>query len=190
MRLEFNEATHTYTLGERHLPSVTTILKAEGFIDSTWFTEYSRDRGTKVHQAIRLYDEGELDEDALDAVLVPYLAAWRRFLADGQVEIDASEVQLASPVYGFAGTIDKLARIGGRGVAILDIKTSRTPARWWGLQLAGYHILQGEVGRRRYTVQLLDDGSYRLHEYKDREDRAVFLAAVAVYNWKRRENGN
>lgn len=189
MTLVFDESTHTYTLGGRRLPSVTTILRAEGFIDSTWFTEYARDRGTKVHQAIALFDAGELDEGLLDPVLAPYLDAWRRFLSDAQVTIDASEVQLASPIYGFAGTIDKLAVVGGAR-AILDIKTSRSPARWWGLQLAGYHILQGEVGLRRYSVQLLDDGSYRMQEYRDRTDRAVFLAALSVHNWKKgRENG-
>lgn len=190
MTLLFDAASHTYTLEGRQLPSVTTILQAEGFIDATWFTEYGRDRGTKVHRAVALYDAGELDESCLDPVLVPYLDAWRRFLSDAEVEIDASEVALASPIYGFAGTIDKLARIGGRGPAILDVKTSRTPARWWGLQLAGYHILQGEAHRRRCAVQLLDDGSYRLHEYNDRTDRAVFMAALTIHNWKRRGNGN
>ena len=185
MTLLFDAASHTYTLEGRQLPSVTTILQAEGFIDATWFTEYGRDRGTKVHQAVEFYDAGDLDEDSLDPVLKPYLAAWKRFKEEAHVTIEASEVRLASEVYGFAGTIDKVAAIGNVK-AILDIKSGQVQP-WTGLQLAAYHILLNEPARKRYAVQLNNDGSYRLHEFKDRSDRAVFLAALTVHQWKRRE---
>jgi hypothetical protein len=184
-KLEFSDSEHVYRLDGRVIPSVTGILRDEQFIDATWFTEYSRDRGTKVHQAIEFYDVGDLDEETLDPVLRPYLAAWQRFKEEAHVTIEASEVRLASEVYGFAGTIDKVAAIGNVK-AILDIKSGQVQP-WTGLQLAAYHILLNEPARKRYAVQLNNDGSYRLHEFKDRSDRAVFLAALTVHQWKRRE---
>lgn len=185
MNLALDPASHTYTLDGKELPGVTQVLSAEGFIDQAWFTEYGRDRGTKVHQTIEFYDADELDEDSLDAVLRPYLEAWRRFRAEAHVAVEASEVRLASEVYGFAGTIDKLATIG-IVPAILDIKTGQVQP-WAAIQLAAYHILLNQTARKRYAVQLNNDGSYRLQEFKDRNDRAVFLAALAVNKWKRRQ---
>lgn len=185
MTLTLDPETHTYELDGKRLPGVTAVLKAQGFIDAAWFTEYGRDRGTKVHQAIEFYDAGDLDEDSLDPVLKPYLAAWKRFKEEAHVTIEASEVRLASEVYGFAGTIDKVATIGSTK-AILDLKSGQVQP-WTGIQLAAYHILLNEPTRKRYAVQLNNDGSYRLHEFKDRSDRAVFLAALTVHQWKRRE---
>lgn len=189
MSLIFDEATHTYLLGDAALPSVTGIIKDMGLVHSDYFTEYSRDRGTKVHQAIQLHNDGELDEDTLDPVLRPYLTAWQRFKDEAHVTIEASEVRLASEVYRFAGTIDAVGTIGGTP-AILDIKSGQVQP-WTAIQLAGYHILLDQPARKRYAVQLKEDGSYRLHEFKDRQDRGVFLAALTIHQWKGREgNGN
>jgi hypothetical protein len=188
MTLTFNPETHSYEMAGKRLPSVTGILRDEQFIDATWFTEYGRDRGTKVHRAIELYDAGDLDEETLDPVLWPYVTAWQRFKDEANVTIEASEVRLVSEVYGFAGTIDKVATIGSIK-AILDIKTGQVQP-WTAIQLAFYHILLNEPARKRYAVQLNNDGSYRLHEFKDRRDHGVALAALTVYQWKRREHGN
>jgi hypothetical protein len=185
MTLTFDPAEHLYRLDGRVVPGVTKVLRDEGFIDASWFTEYSRDRGTKAHRAIELSDAEDLNEARLDPVLRPYLAAWKRFKAEAGVTIEASEVRLASETYGFAGTIDKVARIGGNTPAIIDLKTSATIAPWVAIQLAFYHILLNEPARKRFAVQLNNDGSYRLHEFKDRRDRSVALAALAVHQWKR-----
>lgn len=189
MSLTFDPETHAYESDGKRLPHVTGILRDEGFVDTAWFTEYSRDRGTKVHRAIEFYDAGDLDEEALDPVLWPYVMGWQRFKQEANVTVEASEVRLASEVYGFAGTIDKVATIGNTK-AIIDIKSGQVQP-WTAIQLAAYSILLNEPVRKRYAVQLGDDGSYRLHEFKDRSDRAVFLAALTVHQWKRREgNGN
>lgn len=187
MNLTFEPESHTYRLEGKVIPSVTQILTSEGFIDGSWFTEYSRDRGTKVHRAIELYDDGDLDEERLDPVLRPYLEAWKRFKAHASVSVLRSEIQLASEAYQFAGTVDKTALLGGMK-AVLDIKTGEVQP-WTGLQLAAYQLLLAET-MPRIAVQLKADGNYMLHEFKDRADRNVFLAALTVHQWKRRANGN
>lgn len=105
---EFSEEGHRYTLDGQDLPSVTTVLKAEGFIDNRFFDEYSRERGSMVHLATHYDDMGELDEETLDPVIVPYCEAWRRFKRESGFIIHQSEVPMASRTYRFAGKPDTI----------------------------------------------------------------------------------
>jgi hypothetical protein len=106
--VDFRSEGHIYTHQGAVLPSVTQILKAEGFIDTTFFDDWSRDRGSMVHLATAYDDAGELDEDSLDPVIVPYLEAWRRFRLESGFVTEASEVSMMSSVHRFAGTIDTI----------------------------------------------------------------------------------
>ena len=77
----FEPEGHVYTWNGRRLPSITQILKAEGFIDTSHYDEWSRDKGSMVHLACHYDLAGELDEDTLDDEIRPYLAAFRKFMA-------------------------------------------------------------------------------------------------------------
>jgi hypothetical protein len=112
---EFTEEGHWYALDGQVLPSVTTILKAEGFIDSRWFDEWSREKGSMVHLATHYDDMGELDEESLDPVIIPYVEAWRRFKKESGFDVSSSEVPMASKTYRFAGKPDTIGEFpGGR----------------------------------------------------------------------------
>lgn len=102
--VEFQEDGHLYDGGR--LESVTGILKAEGFIDTSFYTEEGRERGSYVHLATHLDDMGELDESSLDPVIVPYLEAWRRFKRESGFIVERSEVPMVSTAYRYAGTPD------------------------------------------------------------------------------------
>ena len=104
--VDFDEEGHIYTLNGVPLESVTDILEDEGFIDTRFFDEFSRERGTFVHLARHLDDMGELDEDTLDPVIAPYLEAWRRFKRESGFVVEQSEVPMASKTYRFAGKPD------------------------------------------------------------------------------------
>jgi hypothetical protein len=105
--IDFTEEGHCYmTKGGKNLPSVTGILLAEGFIDTQWFSEYGRTRGSYVHLARHLDDIGELDESTIDPVIAPYLEAWRRFKRESGFVVDQSEVPLQNMLYGYAGRPD------------------------------------------------------------------------------------
>jgi hypothetical protein len=181
--LTFDEANHVYTLDGEAVPSVTQILKAEGFIDDSFYDEYSRDRGTAVHKAIHLHNNDDLDEESLDPVIAPYLEAWKKFKRETGLVVSESEKAFASERYRFAGTIDVLGTFPDTTCIILDIKTGG-PAPWHGLQLSAYDILQWAVGRKRYGVYLSGEGTYKLNQYKDRQDREIFLSALSCYHWK------
>lgn len=180
--LHFDEATHTYTFNSRPVPSVTQVLQAEQFVDVTWFTEHGRDRGKKAHLAIHLYDMGDLDEDSLDPALAPYLDAWKKFKQDSGFKIYESESAYYHPFLQYAGTPDKYGELNGKA-ALIDIKTGAVQ-EWVRIQLSAYAELISNGPLSRFSIQLKDDGSYRLTEYKDRSDRGIWMAALSCYQWK------
>jgi len=161
---------------------VTTVLAAERFIDATWFTEYARERGTFVHLATHLDDTGELDESSVDATVEPYLVAYRRFKKESGFIPSGSEVRLYSPVHRFAGTLDKVGTFKDITCAIIDLETgAHQPTK--AIQTAGYEILKGSP-YKRFALQLKNDGKYTLHAFTDRQDKQIFLAALACYQWQ------
>jgi len=180
--LTFDPEKHEYRSGGVRVPSVTQILHAEGFIDTTWFTEHGRDRGRYVHKIIHWYITGDLDEDTIDPALRPYLDAWLRFTKDIGFVSEVVEKPFVSESYRFAGTPDHVGALNGHN-AVLDVKTGAIQP-WTALQLAGYEILIKNPSIERFSLQLTEDGKYKLAHHKDRQDRNIFLSALSCYYWK------
>lgn len=201
MTLEFREADHTYWLGGRRMPSVTEIIKPltdvlyAGINPSV--LEAKADLGRRVHLACQLHDEGDLDEASVTDDVMPYLAAWRRYLAESGARVLHNERQMHHPALGYAGTVDRVLVTGadderGRRVLGADIKTTSQvmPSVW--PQLAGYVDLllaDGLVVDGSSAIQLRDDGTYRVHSMPAADyglHRAAFHGLRAVLTWKER----
>jgi hypothetical protein len=86
-----------------------------------------------------------------------------------------------------AGMLD-LTGMRDKYVELLDLKAVWTMGDETAIQTAGYSILYEELTgvkvAMRGGLQLLRDGTYRYHPYKDANDRNVFLACLSVHNWK------
>lgn len=185
--ITFDPITHTYTLDGQPVPSVTTILKDMGFIDTTWFTDYGRHRGKLVHRIIHWHLTRELEEETVDDALMGYFEAWRRFESETGFVSTETEKPLASEIWRFAGTPDHIGyfqKRDGRD-SVIDVKSGAvspsTP-----LQLSGYEILHGHT-LKRFGLQLKEDGRYSLKEFKDRQDAQIFKAALACW-WFQKNN--
>ena len=152
--LAFDDETHTYFYKGADLPSVTQILSAEGFIDTRFYDDWSRDRGKQIHKATHYDDLGELDEDTLDPVIVPYLQAWRKFKTESGFVSNLIETPVINTLFGYAGTPDRMG------------------------------IFKHATGFTRCAVELHPDGKYKLITHTDKNDFAVWQAAVATYSWK------
>jgi hypothetical protein len=191
----FKESTHTYAIDGIEVVSVTQALEEAGLVDFSVVNREVLKRaqsfGEAVHQACHLDDLGILDIDTVDKPVKPFLDAYRKFRKEMKFIIQASEEVVASEKYMYAGTLDKRGVLNGK-MAIVDLKTGQM-YKTTALQTAGYQEAYNEGKSRkeqiktRWAVQLKKDGSYALDEYTDSTDRTVFLACVAVANWKRRE---
>ena len=174
MRVTFDKETHIYKIDGVVVPSNTQILSETGLVDSSWYTQEGADRGTAVHLACQLHDE--------DPIVEPYLSAYKKFLAESKFVPELIEVPMANHIHRYGTTIDRTGMLNGRDV-LLELKTG-VEQPFWPIQLA----LQNECLPKRLiraALQLRIDGTYRLHEFMDPNDRQVALAAVTLYWWKK-----
>ncbi len=141
-----------------------------------------------MHLATQLDDENDLDEEALDPMIAPYLEAWRIFRKESGFEPIAIEYRILCPVYRYAGTLDRVGLVGHDAV-LVDIKTGNPPASA-ALQMAAYaRCIPFHV--KRWTVELKNTGTCgKIHTHEDRHDADTFLAALAMHNWKARTGLN
>ena len=192
--LRLDEATHEYHLDGALIPSVTQVLKEAGLISfegiDPALLEFAQARGKAVHAAIHFLDEGDLLWASVNPLIEGYIRAYEFFKETVGFVVEQSERQVFNPTFRFAGTLDCLGSIRGRGSKILvDLKTSPVMP-WVGLQLAGYDLcLDRTVSRERWAVHLSGDGKFYISEFRDRSDQQIFLSALAVANWRRNHNG-
>lgn len=188
--LTLDEATHTYRLGDRVLPSVTQITAtiAPLFGIPRDVLEAKADLGTAVHRATQFYDEGDLDADSLPELVSPYLRAYAKFLNESEARWTHIEHRVCHHGAGYAGTLDRVGYLRGAkgGLSLVDLKATYRIAPIYGVQTALYaHALDGKV-RYRFALQLKPDGTYRLQEFRDPSDLSVGLAALTLMQWRAR----
>ena len=175
-------------------PRTTNILKAAGLIDFSMVRQDIMKRacafGNAVHKATELDDLGTLDTTTVDPPVVPYLEGWRKFKKDYNLHFEPHEIEhrLISKKYGFNGTPDRWFTPKG---ILIDIKSSTSMMPATAIQTMSYQMLIEENFKikikKRLGVQLTEKG-YKISPYKDSTDKAVFLACLHVFNWKKRYN--
>ena len=162
------------------VPRVTEILKGAGLVDATWFNPEATARGTMVHLACRLWDEGDLDLTTVPGVIATYLSAYMAWEAESPQSFVWIENQIIGPAY--RGTPDRVGL-----AAVWDIKTG-APQPWHALQLAAYvSLLPDPYKYSRFGIYLRDSGGYGIKEYPKADyqrDLNVFLSALNLYNWR------
>lgn len=196
-RVQFDEATHTYTLGGVELPSVTRIIRYLA-VDKANNADpnmalIARERGSIVHEATVVYDySGEIPDD-FPAEYAPYLEAYVQFVRDYKPGWELIEHQMGNKTLGFAGTLDRFGLIDGE-YAILDIKTSyKVDVPSLSAQLAAYMSLLYkeyppekwdailEKGLNLYGLQLMRNGKYRLYKCDESVGDILFQSCLKIY---------
>ena len=191
--LEFDEASHEYRFRGARILSITQILQDVGL--SADFSAMNQSvlmgaatRGTHVHALCEYYDLDDLGE--VDPVYRGYLDAWILFRKQSGFLPEIREQMAYHPVCRFVGRPDAAGILNGVK-ALVEIKSGEGPTLHdsIGLQLAAQAMLIEDVAkygsiRTRLAVKLHSDGTYTQREYKDRNDRGVFLAAATCANWK------
>jgi hypothetical protein len=188
MKIEFDEATHTYRLDGTIVPNVTSVIGLlKGYIPQD---DHARLRGTYVHQACCFVDKGLLDWDSLSKPLVPYVEAYVKFRSDIPQRILRSEMVVYSASYRFAGTLDRVTK-GIDGDNLYDLKTGQeddVDALQTAAYAFAYEEMTGRTIKHRYALYLGDNGKHRLSHHDDPNDRVIFLSALNVANWANAHN--
>lgn len=194
-RLEFCATTHSYRVDGKTIPSVTQVLSVlySFSMVAPDVLEHARQRGVAVHRAVQLDIDDDLVEESVPAEIAGYLKAWRAFRADcGLTQADFGEPErpLYHPALRFAGTPDITLCMNKRW-AVLDVKTAADLSPVWALQTAGYRELinvntpKGEhLIEDRYSLRLRDNGTYKLDQFKDKNDWTTFLSFLTTHRWR------
>ena len=196
--LEFQSEGHIYRYEGRVVPSVTTVLEPYTGLDQAdpVALAIAQEFGTFVHDAVDLYNRGELDEAHLltnSPKVYAHLEGWKKFLRESGAVVLASERKVFHKKLRYAGTLDSVLMFPGRkNHAIADAKTGSSMPKTVGPQTAAYHealIDMGEADRRmrRYCVHLKDN-DYNLIQLKDPYDIDVFRSALTMHRFHNRRD--
>jgi hypothetical protein len=162
--VQFEAATHTYSVRGTEVDSVSQLLREAGLVSVSHYSVAGRDRGSRVHAAAEAVDRGvsglplpREEQGYLDSYL-----QWSALVAAAWERIESPQYSVVSH---FAGTADRIGTIGRhpeRSRVVVDLK-SGSPQRWHGLQLALYDLLYASrrvppMTRRRVCVYLRRDG--------------------------------
>jgi hypothetical protein len=184
--LQFDEATHTYTVGGAIVPGVTSILKP--LIDFSMVPPdvlaRKADLGRRVHFACQLLDEDDLDEDTIEPDVAAYLDAYRLFKHETRALVLLNEQQVFHKLYRYAGTLDRVLSIAGVRW-LIDLKTCFTTPMSAGPQTAAYQMaMDGGTTLRRGALRLRPDGTYRLDPLDGADDWSCFMSCLTLLRFK------
>lgn len=182
----FDPDTHIYRLGTRIIPGATDLLKDAGF----QFPPGNMEMGRAVHLATQYDDQGTLAIDSVSDDVFGYLLAWRKFRAAFDFKPDRIEEPNVNAALCFGTVLDREGTWNqGRARVLVEIK-KYAPSYFTGLQLALQDLTLPAVTlpRVRIAVQLNADSTYRIHEYKDANERGLAMSLVSLYWYKRNHN--
>ncbi|MBX9755844.1 MAG: hypothetical protein K2X80_13900 [Pseudomonadaceae bacterium] len=193
--LEFDAATHSYSMGGVKLPGVTSTLKPLSTYDDVpaSILAAASARGTAVHLATELEDLETLDYASLDDEVTGYLIGYQRFKEVMRPEFLGIEQFTYHKTLKYAGMYDRELILHGMKRAkraILDLKSCVTMMPTTGPQTAAYlaavnsHRPKTEHAIDRFGLKLGRDGTFELVPYTSDSDLHDFMSCLRVLRFK------
>jgi hypothetical protein len=163
--VEFDESTHSYYVDGELVISTTQVFRDAGMVDTKWFTEFHRWRGSEAHKALATWNKaGNIDRRKVDPRIRPYLEAGLKWQAENKFTPMYVEHRVYDPIFNTCGTLDILGHFPDGKVDVIvdwksnDWKQGQLCSKW---QLASYgHSLNPKEVYRRIEVVLGPDGNY------------------------------
>jgi len=132
--ITFDEASHTYWLGEERIPSVSEVIRA-GEEEILYGMEKHLERGKAIHHALYRSDT---HKERGDITFDWYIDRWEIIKQEMGWEIVASEQILYHPYHKYCGTYDCLVRNREGKLIIVDFKTGLSSKEKGEIQLSAY----------------------------------------------------
>lgn len=194
----FDKENHKYYMDEKEVPGVTSTLPHYYGGNAT---EYHRDKGSKMHEMLYLYNMKNLDEQTLDPVLVPYLEGYKEF-----VEHNGTPKGIVDFKSGAPQAADEL-QLTGYALLVREGKCSGGKKAEWTFEEPLYHPTYRFAGTpdivnveysgierdiiRPFPMHCLyldKDGGYKLSKDFSKDylkNRSIFLSFLTVFFWKK-----
>lgn len=191
----FDAEKHQYFIDDFGIPNVTGLLEGTGILKfgvggTELENKQAMNRGRAVHAACEFLDQDDLNWATVQDDIIPYVLAYEKFKKETGFKPLRIEERLFHLSLRYGGTLDREGKWRlGEAHVLLDLKTG-VVSPWTALQLAGYDLLLPslKLPRERYGLQLKPDGNYSLTQFKDRQDKDLFLSIVALHWWKENHN--
>lgn len=190
-QLEFFAEAHEYRLDGQRVPSVTQILSWN--TDTSRIPAWTAHRGTALHLAAQFLDEGDLDWDSVDPIVLPHLERYRDFRDTQKPEYEAIELPVWGEIDGlrFAGMIDRV-RVLRSHRRVTDLKSGK-PRAEHGAQVQAYKVaLQQRFGYDDVGcsgLYLPNDGPWVEKQYNEPHHLETFRAKLRRYYAEARNVG-
>lgn len=155
-------------------PHITGMLEATGHIDTEWYTDEGRDRGTAVHDMTAEYDLGALDVASCVSPYRAYLLAHVQAMQMIRPTWDQVEEPIVHPTFLFGGRPDRVGTFDGRR-AVAEVKSGAREDSH-AIQTALQAILVApSLGLpahaiARFGLYYSGDGKFKVWEFVKRTD--------------------
>lgn len=163
-------------------PSVTELIKP--YIDTEWFTEEARGRGSAVHAACAANLLG-LFVVQLPDEWIGYYNSFIKWFDVVRPKPMVVEKRFSDARLGFCGQLD-LVFVDGQQCVLVDLKTSQQKQGWWELQYAAYKHLFDlnylEKIHRGGCLRLKPDGSMPIFDEMPRDTSQAFNVFTGLLN--------
>lgn len=144
------------------------------------------DLGTFLHGLIEKFAKKEPYDEPVNAILKHSFSQFQDWVKQENVVFKLAERKIYSRKYGYAGTLDLTAKVGGVN-ALIDIKTSSGIWNEYFLQCAAYRqALMEEFPRTKISKTIIvrcgKDGAFEVKEANDfKENIEAFVAALTLH---------
>lgn len=169
----FDTASHRYFLDNEEIPSLSSLLRDAGHVDTTFMTDEGRERGTAVHALTTALDLGADLPPTADAYR-GYLDAYETACETLRPDWACIEEAECSRRWRFGCRPDRVGHVYALPT-IMEIKTG-AKEHWHGLQLALQAIAVPErtlvpaESYRRMVIYLKPTGRYSVEIYHSLRD--------------------
>ena len=161
-----------------------TLAQQEALSAPYRTSDKAKMRGTTIHSIIEAYKKTGAVIDSVPKELKGYAEAFYSWANDNKLEVIESEKTIVNKEHQFAGTLDLLVKLNGKGTWILDIKTGKDIYMEAHLQLSAYFNSQSKATRMGILL-LKEDGKYKFEEVTDNFE--VFLAVKKLWGFINKE---